>query len=306
MKNDIKIQKNVLLKKYSTLGIGGIAELFFLAKTPENIVLALEWAKEKKISVKIFAGGSNIFFEKSKNKGLLICVHGGKALRSKNKYIIDSGVLLDSIVKRSIRDGYSGLESLTAIPGTIGGAVFGNAGAYGHSISEMVRKIQVFDGKKMFWMKSDACKFGYRDSIFKWKDWYILRVEILLKKDNGGVAFGVSKKIRLIRNKKYPPTLKCPGSFFKNVLTKDTSKSAMKKIDGSKIIEGKIPAGYLLESIGAKGMCVGGMKVADHHGNLLINKGNATPKDVNTIATTLKKRVKRTFNINLEEEIIRF
>lgn len=306
MENSIKIQKNIVLKKYSTLGIGGVAELFFLAKKPEDIISAILWAKDKKIPIKLLAGGSNVFFERNKLKELLIYVRGGKITRNKNKYIVDSGVSLDSVVKKSLHDGYSGLESLTAIPGTIGGAVFGNAGAYGHSISEVVKRVQVFDRKKVFWMKGGACKFGYRDSFFKRKNLVILRVEILLKKDKKGIALGISKKIRSIRNKKYPRTLKCPGSFFKNVLVKNISKNAIKKINLSKIIEGKIPAGYLLESVGAKGMRVGGMRVAVYHGNLFINSGRATPKDVNTITSLLKKRVKRKFDIDLEEEIIRF
>ena len=306
MKDEIKIRKNVSLKKYSTFGIGGVAELFVFAKKPEDIVSAVLWAHSNKIPVKIFAGGSNIFFEKNRIKELLICARGGKIIRNKNKYIVDSGVSLDSVVKKSLRGGYVGLESLTAIPGTVGGAVYGNAGAYGHSISESVKRIQIFDGKKMFWIKNSECGFEYRESIFKKRNWYILRIEIDLKKDKYGKARSVSKKIRTIRNKKYPPTLKCPGSFFKNVLMKNISKNAIKKIDGSKIIEGKIPAGYLLESVGAKGMRVGGIKIADYHGNLFINARNATAMDVNTITTVLKKNVKRKFNIDLEEEIIRF
>ncbi|MEW6617440.1 MAG: UDP-N-acetylmuramate dehydrogenase [Patescibacteria group bacterium] len=306
MEDNIKIQKNILLKKYSTFGIGGNAELFFLAKKPEDVVSAALWAKGKKFSMKIFAGGSNIFFERNNFKELLVCVRGGKIVRDRNKYIVDSGVLLDSVVKKSLRDGYSGLESLTAIPGTIGGAVYGNAGAYGHSISEVVHMVQIFDGKKIFWMSRNMCKFGYRESLFKRKNLIILRVKIILKRNKKNTARDVSKNIRLIRNKKYPPTLKCPGSFFKNVLAKNISKNTIKKIDTSKIIEGKIPAGYLLESIGAKGMCVGGIKVADYHGNLFINIGNATAEDVNNITTLLKKMVKTRFKINLEEEIIRF
>ncbi len=301
-----KIKKNISLKKYSTLGIGGIAELFFLAKKPEDIISAVLWAKKKKVPVKIFAGGSNVFFEKKKVEGLLICARGGKILKKERGYIVDSGVSLDLVIKKSLRDGYTGLESLTAIPGTIGGAIYGNAGAYGHSISEVVKRVQIFNGKRTLWVSGAASKFGYRNSIFKRRSLYILRVEILLKKDKNDAAADVSKKIRAIRNKKYPPTLKCPGSFFKNIFVKDISHKAKKIIDSSKIVEGKIPAGYLLESVGAKGMVVGGMRVMDYHGNLFVNQKNATTYDVNKITTTLKKRVKRRFDIDLEEEVMRF
>jgi UDP-N-acetylmuramate dehydrogenase len=299
-------QKNIPLRKYSTFGIGGVAELFFHAKNPQEIMRGVVWANRKKIPVHVFAGGSNVFFTKSKISGFIMRIYGGKIEKNGNVYTVDSGVLLDVFVKRSLRDGCVGVESLTAIPGTIGGAVYGNAGAYGRSISDVVRRIQVFDGEKIFWVKKNECKFGYRDSIFKRKKWYILRVEILLKKDKNKKAIEESKKIRLIRNKKYPQTLKCPGSFFKNVLIKSLSQKTINKIDKSKILEGKIPAGYLLESVGAKGMSVGGIWVADYHGNLFINKRSGTARDVEKISEILKKRVKKKFGVLLEEEVVRF
>ena len=121
-----------------------------------------------------------------------------------------------------------------------------------------------------------------------------------------------SQEIIATREKKYPPGLKCPGSFFKNVLVKDISPESLKLIDQSKIIEGftssgeverKIPAGYLLEEVGAKGMRQGGVYIADYHGNLLINDGTATYQDVIALAAKLKKLVHDKFGLALEEEI---
>jgi UDP-N-acetylmuramate dehydrogenase len=106
-----------------------------------------------------------------------------------------------------------------------------------------------------------------------------------------------------MRLEKYKPNLKCPGSFFKNILVEDLTKKILKNIDESKIVEGKIPAGYLLELVGAKGMRSGGVEIASFHGNLFINKGGGTAKDVMRLARLLKTRVKKKFDINLEEEI---
>ena len=106
--------------------------------------------------------------------------------------------------------------------------------------------------------------------------------------------------------KKYKPGLKCPGSFFKNVLVRDASQRTLKLIDKIKIIKSKIPTGYLLEEVGAKGMRRGGIKIADFHGNLFINEGAGTARDVKELAKELKKRVRDHFGIELEEEVMYF
>ena len=112
-----------------------------------------------------------------------------------------------------------------------------------------------------------------------------------------------SREIIRIRSEKYNSQLRCPGSFFKNVLVKDISNQAKKLIDPIKIRDGKIPAGYLLEAVGAKGMRQGGIYVADFHGNLLVNDRHGTYRDVVTLAIKLKKLVQKKFGITLEEEV---
>ncbi len=97
--------------------------------------------------------------------------------------------------------------------------------------------------------------------------------------------------------------MRCPGSFFKNVLVSEISQRALKRIDPSKIIEGKIPAGYLLEQVGARGMSVGGIVIADFHGNLFINRRRGTAQDVRKLARILREKVRRKFGIELQEEI---
>ncbi len=299
----MKLRKNISLAPLSTFKIGGRAEFFCEVKRPEDLFEAVRLAKENKTPYRILAGGSNVVFPDGKLKGLLIKISDGGIIKKKNRLIVGAGVSLAAVVRYAINTGFSGLETLSGIPGTLGGAVVGNAGAYGHSISKVVEKVEIFDGKRRKWLRNRDCKFAYRESILKHKPHFVLRAVLKFKKGNSANLKKISREIIKIRKKKYKPDLKCPGSFFKNVLVKDVSKESLKKIDKSKIIEGKIPAGYLLEEIGAKGMRVGGIEIAGFHGNLFVNKGSAKASHVKKLAKILKNRVFRKFGIRLEEEI---
>lgn len=222
-----------------------------------------------------------------------------------NKIEIDPGADLMFLIQKAIGRGLAGLETLSGIPGTVGGAVVGNAGAYGQSIAQATDRVLAWDPdkNKKFWLKNNQCRFGYRHSIFKEKPYIVLRVILKFKKGNKKELQKISQNIIQTRLKKYPAGLRCPGSFFKNILASEIPAKNLKLIDQSKIIENKIPAGYLLEQVGAKGMRMGGIRIADFHGNLLINDGKATAGDVQKIALILKQRVKNKFKIDLEEEI---
>lgn len=217
---------------------------------------------------------------------------------------VDAGVLLSDLVAKSIETGkISGLQSLSGIPGTVGGAVVGNAGAYGHSISEVVEKVEIWNGKLRRWLTKNDCEFSYRESIFKKKPYLVLRVICKLQQGSADQLRIISEEIITLRQKKYKPGLKCPGSFFKNVLVQDIDKKSLDMIDQSIIIDGKIPAGYLLSEVGARGMKVGNIEIADFHGNLFINRGGGLARDVKKLAEILKSKVKDKFGIMLEEEI---
>ena len=258
-------------------------------------------------------GGSNILFPDKKVKGLIIRLNGGQIRKDGEDVIAPAGLPLSRLISFSIEHGLRGLESLSGIPGTVGGAIYGNAGAYGQSVSDHLAKVEVFDGKERKWLSKRECGFSYRDSVFsakggsasggKRKRWIILQATFSLERGRRDELEEAAGRIMRERLKKYPPTLRCPGSFFKNPLLWEVPKSALKTIDRRKIIDGKIPAGYLLEEVGARGMAQGGIRVAHYHGNLFINMGNGTERDAKRLAKTLKERVKRKFGILLEEEV---
>lgn len=203
----------------------------------------------------------------------------------------------------SIAAGLAGLETLSGIPGSVGGAVVGNAGAYGHSIAGSVRRVLVVAEGRERWMTKRECAFSYRESIVKKKPFAVLRVELRLRRGEQKELAAMSRTIVSMRKRKYRPGLKCPGSFFKNVPVNELSSSVLWRIDPARIIKDKVPAGYLFEAVGAKGMHLGGIRIPDVHANLLENAGGATAKDVRRLAGILKKRVEEKFGVTLEEEV---
>ncbi|MBI2617679.1 UDP-N-acetylmuramate dehydrogenase [Candidatus Gottesmanbacteria bacterium] len=294
---------DVSLASLSTFGIGGLASMYVAVRNPKELEDVVLWAKSEKLPFQLVAGGSNIVFPDEGLQCLVIHNHGESLSQHDNVLIVDSGVELSNVISFCITRGFSGVEYLSGIPGTIGGAVVGNAGAYGHAISEVVEYVEVLNGKKIEKINNQLCGFRYRESIFKRKSFVLLRICIRLtqgvKKDLRKVSSDVIKQ----RETKYHPGIRCPGSFFKNVLEIDISKNSLSRIDQNVIIAGKIPAGFLLGEVGARGMKIGGIKIADYHGNLFVNTGSGTAKDVKKLAQILKKRVLEKFHIQLEEEI---
>lgn len=281
---------------------------------PEDLVRTVKQLRADREPYHLIAGGSNVIFPNRRFPGTVVvyrntpkddplCLPQRRSASARGGWRIDAGASLRDLVNLSIKRGWRGLETLTGIPGTVGGAIVGNAGAYSAAISDCLRRVQVFDGWRIYWRSKTACRFNYRDSIFKHNSEIILRAEFVFKPGQSSRLAAVARQIITKRRQKYPPNLRCPGSFFKNVLVLEISRRALAKIDRAKIIAGKIPAGYLLAQVGACGKRVGDIMVANHHGNLLVNRGRGTYRDVRRLAATLKRLVWRRFGIRLEEEV---
>jgi len=305
MKNShIVFKKNVALAPLSTFRVGGRAEYFYEAHTVPQLLQAISSAKAQKLPFRIFAGGSNVVFPDGLVSGAVIRFFGGRIEACGARDLcVDAGVPLVRVVARAVSLGFQGLETLAGIPGTIGGAVVGNAGAYGKSISGVVRRVEIFDGKRRLWLSDEACYFRYRDSVFKHRPLLVLRVRCRFRSGNAKELRRVTRDIIAKRGSKYPAGLRCPGSFFKNVLVVGLPRRVVRKLNQSKIIDGKIPAGYLLEEAGVKGERYRRLSVADYHGNLIVNRGGATSRDVRHFANRLRDKVYRRFGIRLEEEV---
>jgi UDP-N-acetylmuramate dehydrogenase len=306
-----QIKEKVPLKEYTTFKIGGPARYFFVAKNKEDLKNAILWAKKKKLPFFILGGGSNVLFSDKGFNGLVIKIQNSNLKiqneNSKFKIICGAGLPLVKSVFKSSEIGATGLENLAGIPGTLGGAIWGNAGAFGREIGDLVEEVRVLDvgGSKLEVkkLKKEDCKFGYRNSIFKKrKNWIILEATLKLEKGNKKEIEEKIKEILKLRKEKQPLEFPCAGSVFKNVSIKKVPKKIQEKFK-EKIKNGFLPAGVLIEAAGLKGFQIGGAKISEKHANFIVNLGEAYAKDVWKLIQKIKKEVKRKFKINLEEEI---
>jgi UDP-N-acetylmuramate dehydrogenase len=286
------LELSVFLREHSHFKVGGPADYFFSSSTVEELVEAVRLAKEHDVPYYILGGGYNLLFDDEGFRGLIIknCVHGieKEGATDVKSY---SGTKIRELLRFCVANALEGFEFLAGIPGTVGGAVSGNAGAFDKAIGSFLTEALVLDDKgKKAWVDRDYFDFDYRRSRLRTNNDLLLQATFSLQK---GAQKEIKNKIAenlAKREKKHPPKeVACAGSYFKNPL----------------LAEGRrVPAAYFLEQVGAKELSVGGAAVFSGHANFIINKQDASTKDILSLANELKNRVKRKFAIDLEEEVI--
>ena len=279
----LEIKENEILADHSTFKIGGPAKYFASAKNKEEILEAIDFAKNKNLPYFVLAGGSNILFRDEGYNGVIIQIKNLK-FKIKNSIIeVTAGLPFSKLIMDSIEAELTGLEWGVGIPGTIGGCVAGNCGAYGHSISESVIKIKTLEKEYL----KEECDFKYRASKFKSGPEIILEIELKLKKTppSGGKEKSQQeiKEILTKRKGRIPPYPSI-GSIFKNPKP--------------------LIARELIERCGLKGNKINGAQISEQHANFIINIGNAKAQDVLDLINLCQTKVKEKFNIDLEPEIV--
>lgn len=289
----------------TTLQIGGPIKEFYTAETEPELINYVSMAEEKKLPYLVIGGGSNLLVSDEGFKGIVIKnqIKGTHILG--NNIVVKSGEMLQEVVDFANESGLAGLESLAGIPGTIGGAIYGNAGAYGQTISDHLVSVKYFNPKEYGekTMSKEDCGFAYRDSVFKKTKHIILEITLSLAPGDAEQLKQVSLEIIKKREVKYPPGIKCPGSFFKNIIASELPAKILEGIPQDRIVYGKVPAGALLEMVGAKGDHQGEIEIAPYHANLFINRGNGKAKDFYDLAKKYFDKVKEKFWIELEPEV---
>jgi UDP-N-acetylmuramate dehydrogenase len=292
------------LAPYTRFQIGGPAALFCDTGNTESLIAALNIAAQLALPRMVIGGGTNLVVSDAGFDGVVLRYTGASVVREGDALRVETGAVLQDVVDTANSLGLMGLQTMTGIPGYLGGAIYGNAGAYGRSIQEIVENVTIFDGVRVVTMRNADCQFRYRESIFKArKDWIILSAELRFEASDPRELNKTSTEIRTIRDAKYPPTMKCAGSIFKNLLLADLPARVQRDIPVNVIREGKVPSAWFLEQIGAKGVRRGDIQVASYHANLIYNDGAGTAEDLVAIIQDLKQRVQERFGMDLEEEV---
>jgi UDP-N-acetylmuramate dehydrogenase len=283
--------ENVPLSALSSFGIGGPADLFFEARTEAALETAVALAMAEKYPYYVIGGGYNLLFDDSGYRGLIIRNRLEGVARDGHRLKVLSGTGLSYVLREALEAGLTGLEFLAGIPGTVGGAVYGNAGAYGWSIGDVLETAALFipgDGQKT--APRETLGYGYRDSALKKEGGIVLSAVLVCSPGDRQESEARIREILQKRWAKHPPHgTSCAGSYFKNSCSESGAR---------------IAAGQLLDRAGARGLAVGDAAVSDVHCNFIVNKGNARAADVLALAETLKERVYKAFGVRLEEEVI--
>lgn len=285
------LKTSVPLKNYSHFRIGGEADSFFEAHGLKELTESVRAARVHSVPHFIIGGGCNILFDDKGFRGLII-KNDVCGMKSEDKVAeAYSGTPLREIVHFCEKKGLAGLEFLAGIPGTVGGAVAGNAGAFGKEVGDCLHRATLLDRKgQEFEAGKEYFSFGYRRSLIQKTKDIVLNVSFELRKEN---SEDIKKRINEIleeREKKHPPEdIACAGSYFKNPVLPSGEK---------------VPAAELLERVGSKKLEIGGASVHSSHANFIFNRKDASARDVLRLASELKRRVREKFGIELKEEVI--
>lgn len=299
------IKKNYNLASLTTFKIGGPAKYYLETKNVKELQEVIIFCKENNISFKVIGGGSNLLVNDLGYNGLIIKYINRDIDLIDNIFKVGAGVILLNFVNYSLEKGYAGQESLAGIPGTVGGAIYGNAGAYGRAIGDLIRTVKIIDENGFIQILSqEDCFFNYRKSIFSSQKIIILDAEIILEKKDNQAEKEIAENNIITRAEKHPLNYPNSGSWFKNVTLNEEIKERLSELDLSLFEKHqKIPAAFLIEKAGLKGYQLGGAQVSEKHANFLVNKNSANAKDVINLSNYIKEKIKEKYNIELEEEV---
>lgn len=308
-------EEKVLLKNHSNYKIGGPAKFFLRTKSADEVFRAVEAAKKEKAKIFVLGGGTNVLFSDEIFDGLVLKPEINFIKKEGDFIKAGAGTSMSELVDYFLEKGFSGLEWAAGLPGTLGGAVRGNAGAFGGEMKDLVVEVSSADisGKTLNLKKrkSADCEFQYRSSVFKKKPFdgfgaseIILEVILPAEKGDKKLMRDIAEKNIRYRIEKQPLDYPSIGSMFKNVplekinIVNEGMKSKIKN-DPFPIM----PVAYLISEAGLKGVSYGGAMVSPKHPNFIVNVLDATANDIKSLIFLVKNEVYKKFKVKLEEEI---
>ncbi len=296
------VRLNEPLAKHTTFKIGGPADFFVEISKTDELVDLLNFLSGEGVEYYVLGGGSNMLFNDEGFRGVVIKLRTKNLeLRTNNTIVVDTGVLLSLVVVEALKNGLSGLEWAVGIPGTVGGAVRGNAGAMGKETANVIEKIELWKDGEVTELKKEECNFSYRESVFKSSGGVILQAHFKLVPGDKQEILTAMQGYLKQRSGRYP-TEPNAGSFFKNIDIQKWSGN-VEELPPLFVERKKVPIGWLVEQVNMKGYAVGGAKIANEHGNFIVNTGKATQQDILTIVEELKNKIYNKFGVEIEPEV---
>lgn len=303
----LKVIEHVPLAEKTTFGIGKSARYYVEVRSEAEIRDAIAWARSKGVNPLVLSGGSNILLPDQEIDALVIWIVSRDYSFAGTELEADAGCNLLKLILSAATENLGGWEKLAGIPGTIGGAVRGNAGAFGSEIRDFVARVRALDAEsgEMREFNNDACDFSYRHSFFKvHPEWVVVRVWLNLVKSNRDASQSDIEATIQERERRHIQNVRAAGSYFVNPVAPREVREKFEKEKGVTSREGRVPAGWLIEEAGLKGARVGDAVASEQHPNYINNDGNATSDDVKKLAQRIRDAVRKKFGIELQEEAV--
>ncbi len=304
----MEIKENVFLSEFTTIKIGGPADYFFIAENKNDLMEAVLYAKNNDLPFFVLGGGSNVLFPDEGYRGVVIKIQSSECRVLNFDIYVEAGVELKKIIEFALENFLTGLEWAAGIPGSVGGAIYGNAGAFGSAIADSAKEIEAVNvnSGEIIKFSKDKCLFSNKETIFKKRKELIIVSAVfnLEKGDKEEIQKRIKENISY-RSKNHPLDFPSAGCAFKNVKSQIINHELPQKFTELKEFNKKamIPASYLIDKCGLKGKKIGNAKISEKHANFIINMGVAKATDVLELIKIAKAEVKNKFGVELEEEI---
>ena len=307
----IQFQENVPLSEWGRYKIGGKSRYFFEAKTIDEVKDAMRIAREKNVPVFVLGNGTNLLINDNGFGGLVMKPSIRTLTQNGTHIEAGAGITMQELWEFAIAHGLSGFEWAGGLPGTVGGAIRGNAGCFGGEIKDNVARVtsvSVATGEVRE-RSAEECRFGYRTSIFKEsaeKEVIVAATFVLHEGEKEKIRTAIEEKVRY-RTDRHPMEHPNIGSIFKNVPLENVPEAIRSAV--AHVVKQDpfpvVPAAFLISETGLKERTAGGAMISPKHPNFIVNMGNATARDVETLIAIVKDAVKSKFGIELEEEVQR-
>ena len=302
-----RVKEDEPMSKHTNFRIGGPAKWFVEIKSVEELQQILKIAQAQNVSTFVFGGGSNLLVDDSGFNGIVIKIAMRDMKINGTRVYAQAGVLSAALARAAAKAGLAGFTWAISLPGTIGGAVRGNAGCFGGETKDFLVEVEVLRASHMVTMSKDQLAFGYRDSAIKHSTDIVLSATF---------EFPVGDPVRLVkeldeklaaRKSSQPLDAGSAGCLFKNyeISSDDELQRLKEKLDIPLEVSTtrRLSAGWLIDQLDLKGMQIGGAKISNQHGNFVVNTGSATADDVMQLVALIKTRARNSFGIQLEEEV---